>query len=715
MRHRRWVCVLVVVSAVWLPSTAVRAARGDPDPGFGGDGVVAIASAFGAIQQAAASDDSFGRIVLATLQTGTGQIAVADVRRLLPNGTVDAAFGVGGQARIALPKYGASLNGVETLPDGSVAVAFGNDVANGDRHLIVLSADGRQQRVVPVDAPPGVGVNDLVAMTDGRVALATGGAHGIQMLLPNGALDAAYGGRLDALTALGFTELVVTSIARQSTSGLLAVVQFTQSGTRKCQLYSLLDKGVLVPVPLGAQSLPGQYDRCGAIVAEPRGYRWNGNHIDHAGAVVGPAPVRTAQYGPLVDNRRPAPTSFDGTGREYWIDNDYIWARYPDGSVDEGFGESGARPLSEHSDPLAIVMLRSGGVLAVSGSVALAEGGYQQVDLEVFTETFGAAPQPPIISSSAFVPLTPTRIVDTRNIADGVPLPAGSTIQVRVVGERGVPVSATAVVINLTTTGSNAPGYATAFPNGEPVPNASSINLDAAGQTRANLVTVPIGTDGSIAIFTLASAHLIADLQGYFVPEVASPDGRFTAVSPARLLDTRTAAPRLSRTLDLAATGVAGVPASGVEAVVLNLTVTDPVGAGFGAAWPGGTPQPLVSNVNFSAGETRANLVIVPVGPNGTISLATSVDAQLVVDIAGWFTDATNPVSSSGLFVPVGPARVLDTRLGGAPDVRAGGTIAALSSGSAVIPAAPAVPCSPTSPRPPHEPPATSQCGRRAL
>ena len=73
------------------------------------------------------------------------------------------------------------------------------------------------------------------------------------------------------------------------------------------------------------------------------------------------------------------------------------------------------------------------------------------------------------------------------------------------------------------------------------------------------------------------------------------------------------------------------------SAVVLNVTVTEPVGAGFVTVFPCGSPRPLASNVNFVAGATVANSVVSGVGAGGRVCLFTSAQTQLVVDVNGFF------------------------------------------------------------------------------
>ena len=106
----------------------------------------------------------------------------------------------------------------------------------------------------------------------------------------------------------------------------------------------------------------------------------------------------------------------------------------------------------------------------------------------------------------------------------------------------------------------------------------------------------------------------------------------------------------------LGVTGRAGVPASGVAAVSLNVTVTAPNGNGYITAYPCGT-VPNASNVNYVAGQTVPNAVIAPVNASGNVCLFTSSSTHLIVDVNGWF-----PISSD--FQAFSPARLIDTRSG---------------------------------------------------
>ena len=84
--------------------------------------------------------------------------------------------------------------------------------------------------------------------------------------------------------------------------------------------------------------------------------------------------------------------------------------------------------------------------------------------------------------------------------------------------------------------------------------------------------------------------------------------------------------------------GQGGVPATGVQGVILNVTVTDTTRPSFLTVWPDGTNRPLASDLNWVTGQTVPNLVIVKLGATGKIdvyNLAGSTD--VVIDVVGWF------------------------------------------------------------------------------
>jgi hypothetical protein len=121
------------------------------------------------------------------------------------------------------------------------------------------------------------------------------------------------------------------------------------------------------------------------------------------------------------------------------------------------------------------------------------------------------------------------------------------------------------------------------------------------------------------------------------------------------------------QTVTLQVAGRGGVPTSGVSAVVLNVTVASPTAAGFVQVAPTPVDPGKHSNLNPEPGRSIANLVVVPLGTGGKVDLYTELYAagslDLLADVVGYFTDSSAAQSTAGLFVPLTPVRNLDTRL----------------------------------------------------
>jgi hypothetical protein len=81
------------------------------------------------------------------------------------------------------------------------------------------------------------------------------------------------------------------------------------------------------------------------------------------------------------------------------------------------------------------------------------------------------------------------------------------------------------------------------------------------------------------------------------------------------------------------------VPSS-ARSVSLNVTVTEPTARGHLSLYPGGTPLPLVSALNYATGQTRANNAIVPLGAGGILAVfceQLSGTVHLIIDVNGYF------------------------------------------------------------------------------
>ena len=254
-------------------------------------------------------------------------------------------------------------------------------------------------------------------------------------------------------------------------------------------------------------------------------------------------------------------------------------------------------------------------------------------------------------TGAAFTSVGPKRVFDTRpgNSPDALrtmpksKIPANGIVEVQLT-DLGAYVPATganSVSLNVVATNAEASGFITVYACGT---RALVSNLNyVAGQTVANAVVAPVSATGSVCFYSLAAVDLVVDINGWF----AAGSG-FTGVAPARVLDTRPGnspdalrvVPKAkiggSKILEVRVTDLFGlVPASGVVAVSLNVTATNPDGDGFVTVFPCGAME-QVSSLNFTVGTTVANAVLAPVSASGTICLYSNVSTDVIVDINGW-------------------------------------------------------------------------------
>jgi hypothetical protein len=275
------------------------------------------------------------------------------------------------------------------------------------------------------------------------------------------------------------------------------------------------------------------------------------------------------------------------------------------------------------------------------------------------------------IAALRFIPVTPCRIVDTRNPtgAFGGPELAGNATRTFDVPQSacGIPATAAAYSLNVTVVPTASLGYLTIWPTGEAQPVVSTLNSD--GRVKANATITPAGTNGGVSVFVSDATQFILDIDGYFVPAGTDASGlQFFPLTPCRVADTREAtgglgAPSMasatSRAFPVQLSGCKIPPAA--KAYSLNVTAVPHTSLGFLTAWPTGENQPVVSTLNASTGAVTANAAIVPAGTSGDVSIYVSDASDVILDIDGYFA----PPATGGLSLyKVAPCRALDTRAG---------------------------------------------------
>jgi len=138
-----------------------------------------------------------------------------------------------------------------------------------------------------------------------------------------------------------------------------------------------------------------------------------------------------------------------------------------------------------------------------------------------------------------FVPMAPCRIVDTRdpNGTFGGPIIRGQSSRDFPIPQSkcSVPAFATGYSLNVTVVPAGPLGYLTIWPTGQAQPSVSTLNAPL-GQVTANAALIGAGSNGGISVFVSNDAHVILDINGYFVaPPAPSATTQNTSVGSGAL------------------------------------------------------------------------------------------------------------------------------------------------------------------------------------
>jgi hypothetical protein len=286
-------------------------------------------------------------------------------------------------------------------------------------------------------------------------------------------------------------------------------------------------------------------------------------------------------------------------------------------------------------------------------------GGTAQVIVDVFG--WFSTSSLPSGDGARLIPTSPSRVLDTRdgtNRSPVSPLAAKETITLPIRGVDGVNPAVTDVVPNspnvtgvllnvvgITTEPGGTSTHLSLFPNALPAgqdPTTSNVNL-VPNMIKANLVFVPVGTDGSVRIFNNAGlTHVVADVVGYMLngqPESTRAGRVVPLAAPYRTFDTREAqwggvalGPGQAEAwsfADFASSVAIGPDAVGNQSAVIgNLTSASVTRQYPGVfvrsyltAYPGDQTKPESSNLNTVEGPPIPNMAVLKYGASNQVKV----------------------------------------------------------------------------------------------
>jgi len=469
-----------------------------------------------------------------------------------------------------------------------------------------------------------------------------------------------------------------------------------------CVLSTLADYGQTTFYPVSANGADpdlvagdaGYMTVDGTQVSTPSGPNADGDGFSVAYGPTAPSPPAT-QTTPTISSV--SPSSGPAAG---WQAVAIRGSGFEPGATVQFGANPAPRVFFDGPDELtALTPAGSDGAVTVTVSNPSARSGNEG---SAFTYVSSPGPLP-----TSYAALQPYRICDTRSVAvtwystecSGHSIGKGSTLDAQVAGVGGpqgqsVPSGAQSVVLNVTAISGTANTFLTVFPAGEAVPTASNLNVNA-GVNQANLVVVPLGAGGQVAIYnSQGSINVAVDVQGYFAAPSGSSSvpGLFHPIAPLRICDSRSTAVTGYSTecsgdslgqgqwekvvVSGCPTGnpscTASVPTNGTaEAVALNLTaVFGSAGTFLSVVPPNSSDQcptgyPAFSNLNVTAGYNLPNRVIVPLGPQQDVCVYNNQGAiNFILDVNGWFGNGSE-ASQGAYYYAISPLRLCDTRSAG--------------------------------------------------
>lgn len=277
-------------------------------------------------------------------------------------------------------------------------------------------------------------------------------------------------------------------------------------------------------------------------------------------------------------------------------------------------------------------------------------------------------------TAGTYVPVTPTRVVDTRSGLGGHrgAIAAKGAIAAALGGHAHVPgTGVSSLAVTITVLSPTASGSLAAWATG--TARTSAINVSfTKGVAASGLANVPVSASGALDLYngSAGSIQVVVDVSGYYRSGTPNSAGAYVRSVPARVVDTRTGQDGNRKGALAAGQGFTaligghdGVPSSGVAAVAVTITAMSPTRSGHVLAYQYQGAQPAAASLQFTAGRQSSSFAIVPVSL-GRISLVnlSSGSVQLAVDVSGYYR--TGPPTTTGTFQTRAPQVIVDTRYG---------------------------------------------------
>ncbi len=250
---------------------------------------------------------------------------------------------------------------------------------------------------------------------------------------------------------------------------------------------------------------------------------------------------------------------------------------------------------------------------------------------------------PPNSQTLQFYPLTPCRLVDTRQANGPLGGPRLAAQQERdfpLLTSSCIPSGVNPVAYSLNITAVPNPqlqplGYLTVWPAGQPQPDVSTLNNPTATVV-ANAAVAAAGQNGEVAVYPYDTTDLLIDINGYFAAP-GQGSYSFYTIAPCRAYDRRSFGQPFSGEISVDIANSLCPPPINATGYVFNATVVPSPTLGYLTLWSDGQPQPEVSTLNAYDGFVTSNMAIVPTLNCCIDAYAGDGSTQLILDMSGYF------------------------------------------------------------------------------